>query len=105
MPKQEVKTLKSTCQETLTKYLDGKTCYVPRKCSLMYSFYICKVLLDVGCIPYSLIKDSLVHATPQQLYKIERSNPVSLNARDPHYNIILQTDFYFFRLGYHSNRI
>ncbi|KAI7904552.1 RNA polymerase II transcription factor SIII subunit A-domain-containing protein [Cokeromyces recurvatus] len=54
MPK-TVKSLKTTCQDLLSKYLDALT--------------------DVGCVPYSLIKSSLVHATPQQLYRIERANP------------------------------
>ncbi|KAI9469045.1 MAG: RNA polymerase II transcription factor SIII subunit A-domain-containing protein [Benjaminiella poitrasii] len=54
MPKL-VKTLKIICQDILSKYLDA--------------------LDDVGCMPYSLLKPSLVHATPQQLYRIERANP------------------------------
>ncbi|KAI8636654.1 RNA polymerase II transcription factor SIII subunit A-domain-containing protein [Parasitella parasitica] len=50
-----VKSLVVSCQDTLTKYLD--------------------VVSEVGCVPYSLLKSSLVHATPQQLYKIEKANP------------------------------
>ncbi|KAG2203675.1 hypothetical protein INT46_003322 [Mucor plumbeus] len=50
-----VKSLVVSCQDILTKHLD--------------------VLSEVGCVPYSLLKNSLVHATPQQLYKIEKANP------------------------------
>ncbi|KAI8979234.1 RNA polymerase II transcription factor SIII subunit A-domain-containing protein [Mycotypha africana] len=54
MPR-SVKSLKTTCQNTLAKYLD--------------------VLTDVGCVPYNLLKPSLALATPQQLYRIEKANP------------------------------
>ncbi|OAD05285.1 hypothetical protein MUCCIDRAFT_161980 [Mucor lusitanicus CBS 277.49] len=50
-----VKSLVASCQDILTKHLD--------------------VVSEVGCVPYSLMKNSLVHATPQQLYKIEKANP------------------------------
>ncbi|KAK4519106.1 uncharacterized protein ATC70_009337 [Mucor velutinosus] len=50
-----VKSLVVSCQDILTKHLD--------------------VVSEVGCVPYSLMKNSLVHATPQQLYKIEKANP------------------------------
>ncbi|CAO0800241.1 unnamed protein product [Mucor circinelloides] len=50
-----VKSLVASCQDILTKHLD--------------------VVSEVGCVPYSLLKNSLVHATPQQLYKIEKANP------------------------------
>lgn len=74
MPKQ-VKSLLVSCQDSLTKSLDGKKCgnHVV-DLDLMFSFL---VLSEVGCVPYSLLKDSLKHATPQQLYRIERANPVS----------------------------
>ncbi|KAI9364148.1 RNA polymerase II transcription factor SIII subunit A-domain-containing protein [Pilaira anomala] len=50
-----VKSLVRCCQDSLTKSLD--------------------VLAEVGCVPYSLLKNSLRCATPQQLYRIERANP------------------------------
>ncbi|KAI8062792.1 RNA polymerase II transcription factor SIII subunit A-domain-containing protein [Gilbertella persicaria] len=51
----QVKSLVTTCQDTLAKYLD--------------------LLVDVGSVPYSLLKASILHATPQQLYRIEKANP------------------------------
>ncbi|KAG1374215.1 hypothetical protein G6F61_009521 [Rhizopus arrhizus] len=54
MPK-EVKSLVTISQETIAKCLEFIT--------------------DVGCVPYSLLKDSFKHATPQQLYRIEKMNP------------------------------
>ncbi|KAI8390257.1 RNA polymerase II transcription factor SIII subunit A-domain-containing protein [Blakeslea trispora] len=55
MSNKQVKSLVTTCQDTLTKYLD--------------------ILTDVGCVPYSLLKPSITHATAQQLYRIEKANP------------------------------
>ncbi|KAG2233974.1 hypothetical protein INT48_006466 [Thamnidium elegans] len=52
-----VKSLVRCCQDSLTKSLD--------------------VLAEVGCVPYSLLRNSLRNATAQQLYRIERANPVS----------------------------
>ncbi|KAG1471984.1 hypothetical protein G6F56_001806 [Rhizopus delemar] len=51
----EVKSLATISQETIAKCLD--------------------LITDVGCVPYSLLKNSLKHATAQQLYRIERNNP------------------------------
>ncbi|KAI8377085.1 RNA polymerase II transcription factor SIII subunit A-domain-containing protein [Choanephora cucurbitarum] len=55
MSNKQVKSLVTACQDTLTKYLD--------------------ILTDVGCVPYSLLKPAIAHATAQQLYRIEKANP------------------------------
>ncbi|KAI8985423.1 RNA polymerase II transcription factor SIII subunit A-domain-containing protein [Pilobolus umbonatus] len=51
----QVKSLVTLSQDTLSKYLD--------------------VLTEIGGVPYSLLKNSLVRASPQQLYRIEKLNP------------------------------
>ena len=42
-------------------------------------FYNKKGLDDVGSTPYSLLKPALRKATPQQLLRIEKANPVKIS--------------------------
>ncbi|KAI8391717.1 RNA polymerase II transcription factor SIII subunit A-domain-containing protein [Radiomyces spectabilis] len=59
---QQVKSLVVISQEVLSKHFEG--------------------LLDVGTVPYYLLKEPLKKATPQQLYRIERANPHLLPESD-----------------------
>lgn len=78
-------------QQSNAKYSEITRCFLPRYLDKAFRWYdelhwiqdfMLKwnanvVVSEVGCVPYSLLKNSLVHATPQQLYKIEKANPVS----------------------------
>lgn len=78
MPK-EIKSLVACSQDVLARHLDCKT--MPLRNVLVISAHPCLnfsiVLDDVGRAPYSLLREALCKATPQQLDRIERINPVS----------------------------
>lgn len=78
MPK-EIKSLVACSQDVLARHLDCKT--IPWRNVLAISTHPCFtgliVLDDVGRTPYTLLREALCKATPQQLDRIERINPVS----------------------------
>lgn len=78
MPK-EIKSLVACSQDVLARHLDCKTMPLPNVIAISthpcFTGFI--VLDDVGRTPYTLLREALCKATPQQLDRIERINPVS----------------------------